>query len=87
MPLIPRDLAASFDPVLLVGESTSMLSIADTDFEWRRWRFGATVEVRGMLEAAAPGPGVAFGGAAAIGITPLPLLIPVVPTEEPADPW
>ena len=40
-----------------------------------------------MLEAAAPGPGVAFGGAAAIGITPFPPLIPVVPTEDPAEPW
>jgi len=40
-----------------------------------------------MLDAAAPGPGVAFGGAAAIGTTPLPPLIPVVPTEDPADPW
>lgn len=65
-----------------------MLSIAETDLLCLRWRFGATATLeRGIDDAAAPGPGVALGGAAAMGTTPLPPLIPVVPTDEPADPW
>lgn len=86
---IPRDFAASLEPVEFVGESISMaplLSIAETDLLCRRWRFGATTTERGTLDAA-PGPGVAFKGAAAMGITPLPPLTPVVPPpEEPAEP-
>ncbi len=46
-----------------------------------------TLALRGMDAAAAPAPAVALGGAAAMGITPLPPLIPFVPTEEPAEPW
>lgn len=86
--LIPTDFAASFDPVEFSGESTSMLSIALTLLLCRRCRFGATATlVRGILDAAAPGPGVAFGGAAAMGTTPFPPLIPVAPTDDPAEPW
>jgi hypothetical protein len=82
------DFAASFEPVEFSGESTSMLSIALTLLLCLRCRLGATATLlRGMLEAAAPGPGVAFGGAAAMGTTPFPPLIPVVPTEDPAEPW
>lgn len=85
---IPTDFAASLEPVEFSGESTSMLSIALTLLLCLRWRFGATATFdRGMLDAAAPGPGVAFGGAAAMGTTPFPPLIPVVPTEDPAEPW
>jgi hypothetical protein len=85
---IPIDFAASLDPVEFSGESTSMLSIALTLLLCLRCRLGATAMFdRGMLDAAAPGPGVAFGGAAAIGTTPFPPLIPVVPTEDPAEPW
>lgn len=84
---IPIDFAASFDPVEFSGESTSMLSIALTLLLCRRCLLGATdILDRGMLDAAAPGPGVALGGAAAIGTTPLPPLIPVAPAEEPAEP-
>jgi hypothetical protein len=85
---IPTDFAASFDPVEFSGESTSIFSMALTLLLCRLCLFGATVTfVRGMLDAAAPGPGVSFGGAAAMGTTPLPPLIPVVPTEDPAEPW
>lgn len=84
---IPIALAASLEPVEFSGESTSMLSMALTLLLCRRCRFGAVATVgRGTLEAA-PGPGVAFGGAAAIGTTPFPPLTPVVPTEDPAEPW
>jgi hypothetical protein len=85
---IPIDFAASFDPVEFSGESRSMLSIALTLLLCLLCLLGATATFPlGRLDAAAPGPGVAFGGAAAIGITPFPPLIPVVPTEDPADPW
>lgn len=60
--------------------------MAETDLLCRRCRFGATACEREAV-AAAPGPGVAFGGAAAMGTTPLPPEIPVVPTLEPAEPW
>jgi hypothetical protein len=85
--VIPIAFAASLEPVES-GESTSMLSMALTLLLSRRCRLGATVTpFRGMLDAAAPGPGVAFIGAAAIGTTPFPPLTPVVPTEDPAEPW
>jgi hypothetical protein len=84
---IPIDFAASLEPVEFSGESISMLSIALALLLCLRCRFGATALDRGILDAAAaPGPGVAFGGAAAMGITPLPPLTPVVPTEDPAEP-
>ena len=84
---IPIDFAASFDPVEFSGESISMLSIVLTLLLFLRCRLGAALTLgRGMLDAVAPGPGAALGGAAAIGTTPLPPLIPVVPTEEPAEP-
>ena len=60
--------------------------MAETDLLCRRCRLGATAWER-VAVAAAPGPGVALGGAAAIGTTPLPPEIPVVPTDEPAEPW
>ena len=87
MPM-PNGFAASFEPVEFSGESMSMVSIALTLLLCRLCRFGATATfARGALDAAAPGPGVAFRGAAAIGTTPLPPLIVVVPPiEEPADP-
>lgn len=84
---MPSDFAASFEPVEFSGESISMLSIALTDLLCLRWRLGAmAIFDRGMLDAAAPGPGVGLGGAAAIGTTPFPPLTPVVPTDDPADP-
>lgn len=53
-----------------------------------RWRFGATDTLgRWVAGAAAPGPGVALSGAAAIGITPFPPLIFAAPAEEPTEPW
>lgn len=84
---IPIDFAASLDPVEFSGESISMLSTALTLLLCLRCLLGATATFeRGMLEAVAPGPGAALGGAAAIGTTPLPPLIPVAPTEDPAEP-
>jgi hypothetical protein len=87
--LLINALAASLLPVLFSGLSTSMAwSMAETDLLCRRCRFGATAcEREAEAVAAAPGPGVAFGGAAAMGTTPLPPEIPVVPTLEPAEPW
>lgn len=89
MMLIPTDFAASLDPVEFSGESISMLSAALAPLLCLLCLLGAAAElVRGMLDAAAPGPGVSFGGAAAIGTTPFPPLTPLVPTEEPpAEPW
>lgn len=85
---MPTDLAASFDPVEFSGESTSMLSAVLALLLCLLCLFGATEMFdRGILDAAAPGPGVALGGAAAMGTTPLPPLIPVTPTEDPAEPW
>jgi hypothetical protein len=85
---IPSDFAASLEPVELSGESISILSMALTLLLCRLCLFGATVIFdRGPVDAAAPGPGVAFGGAAAIGTTPLPPVTPVVPEVEPAEPW
>jgi hypothetical protein len=46
---------------------------------------GVTASVWGVLDAV-PGPSVALGGAAAIGVTILPPLTPVVPAEEPMEP-
>ena len=84
---IPTDLAASLDPVEFVGESISMVSIALTPLLCLLCLFGAVAVVeRGRVAAAAPGPGVSFGGAAAMGTTPFPPLIPVAPTEDPAEP-
>lgn len=84
---MPIDLAASFVPVELLVESISILSIALTLLLCRLCLLGAVVPFDlGRLEAAAPGPGVSLGGAAAIGTTPLPPLNPAVPTEDPAEP-
>jgi hypothetical protein len=46
-----------------------------------RWRFDDTVAGRTREEA--PGPGVDFGGAAAMGTTPFP---PMPPADEPVLP-
>jgi hypothetical protein len=86
MPPMPDILDSSTPPLGVSGLSTSIPdpSTAETDFECRRCRFGATATVRGTL-LAAPGPGVDLGGAAAIGTTAFPPTVP--PPELPADPW
>lgn len=78
----PIGRAASLDPVdsglsmsMLIGASAVILLLC------RRCRFDETVV--GLETEDAPGPGLVFGGAAAIGITPLP---PAVPLEEPVPP-
>jgi hypothetical protein len=76
--------AASFDPVEFSGLSISMLLIdcsITTLLLCLRWRFDEDDEderaaVRGR--DAAPGPGVLFGGAAAMGTTPFPPTSPLV---------
>jgi len=67
------------------GPSMSMPepSAVPPDFECRRCRFDTTGTVRATL-LAAPGPGVDFGGAAAMGTTGFPPTVP--PAELPADP-
>lgn len=78
----PIGRAASLDPVdsglsmsMLIGASAVMLLLC------RRCRFEDTVA--GLELEDAPGPGLVFGGAAAIGTTPLP---PTAPAEEPEPP-
>lgn len=73
---------ASLDPVevglsisMLIDESPTILLLC------RRCRFEDMVEGREMEDA--PGPGAVLGGAAAIGITPLP---PTGPVDEVALP-
>jgi len=61
-----------------------VLSAVLTLLECRRWRLGAIGVARGTL-LAAPGPGVDFGGAAAMGTTPFRPVLP--PPELPAEPW
>jgi hypothetical protein len=76
--LIPTDDIAS-------GLSISIPDPSDAaaDFECLRCRFGATATARATPPTApAPGPGVDFGGAAAMGTTPL-----TPPLELAADPW
>jgi hypothetical protein len=89
MPM-PIAFAASFDPVEFSGESMSMLSMVLTLLLCLLCLLGAaTALLLGILAEtdAAPGPGVALGGAAAMGTTPFPPLMPVAPTEDPAEPW
>jgi hypothetical protein len=88
MPM-PIAFAASFDPVEFSGESMSMLSMVLTLLLCLLCLLGAaTALLLGILAEtdAAPGPGVALGGAAAMGTTPFPPLMPVAPTEDPAEP-
>lgn len=82
--LDPKDRAASFEPVEFSGLSMSILPLLSPPalLLCLRCRLAETVTDRGM--EAAPGPGVDFGGAAAIGTTPLP---PTAPAAEPALPW
>src|SRR6187549_2383773 len=84
-PLVdPMDWAASLEPVEFSGLSMSILleTSLTAVLLSRRWRFDDREIVLGRgAEPAAPGPGVFFGGAAAIGITPLP---PTAPFEDPA---
>lgn len=79
----PRDRAASFEPVELLGLSISMLTGVSGGplLLCRRWRFDDTVT--GLVIAAAPGPGAVLGGAAAMGTTPLP---PETPVDDPVLP-
>jgi hypothetical protein len=58
-------------------------SIAVALLPCRRWGFGATASVRGMIDAA-PKPSIASGGAAATGVVPS-LLTPAVAVEEPKE--
>jgi hypothetical protein len=89
-PIVLDMAAASLELVELSGLSMSMLvndvcSIAMILLLYRRWRFeeeAAGAVVRGS--AAAPGPGMAFAGAAAMGTTPFP---PTAPLVEPAPLW
>lgn len=85
---VPRGFAASLEPDDVAGESTSILSIALTLLLWSLCLLGGTATLdRELADAVAPGPGVALGGAAAMGTTPLPPLTAVVPTDDPAEPW
>lgn len=73
---------ASFDPV----DSGLSMSMPITPSPplfllWRRCRFEDTATGRDIEEA--PGPGLAFGGAAAIGTTPLPPEMPLVEGAPP----
>lgn len=78
-----RDRAASFGLAISPGASRSMpLEVSEpTLLLCRRWRFDDAAADRDADDA--PGPGVAFGGAAAMGTAPF---TPVVPTEEPMFP-
>lgn len=78
--LEPIDRAASLEPVESCGLSISIPS-PPALLLCLRCRFAEIAMVRGR--EAAPGPGVAFGGAAAIGTTPFP---PTAPAMEPALP-
>lgn len=84
--LDPSDRAASFDPVDSCGLSISIMPPPSPPpppalLLCRLCRFELEIAiVRGSV-AAAPGPGVALGGAAAMGTTPLPA------ATEPLPPW
>jgi len=85
----PMFVILPFDPVEFSGESMSMLSMVLTLLLCLLCLLGAaTALLLGILAEtdAAPGPGVALGGAAAMGTTPFPPLMPVAPTEDPAEP-
>ena len=78
----PTDLAASFEPVEFAGLSMSIDSICAAPLLPRLCRFDVPeLLLPGRDVEAAPGPGAFFGGAAAIGTTPLP---PTAPLLEPA---
>lgn len=81
----PRERAISTEPTKLLGASISMADDANkpSPLLCRRCRFEEAVEGR-ELDDEAPGPGVAFGGAAAIGTTPLP---PAATAVVPAFPY
>lgn len=79
--LDPMDRAASLEPVDSCGLSMSIPS-PPALLLCLRCRFAEIEMVRG--NEAAPGPGVALGGAAAMGTTPLPT---VAPAMELALPW
>lgn len=75
----PKDRAASLEPVELLGLSISMPAMGSLGplRLCLRWRFEDAAA--DLDKAAAPGPGVALGGAAAIGTTPLP---PTAPLDD-----
>lgn len=83
--VLPRDRIPSLEPVdVFPGLSKSIAGdmSAPPLLLCLRWRFDDTFTTgRDMAEA--PGPGVGFGGAAAIGITPFP---PIPPADEPVLP-
>ena len=81
-PVEPSERAASLEPVEFSGLSMSMIWSPPALLLWRRWRFEPMVD--DLETEAAPGPGVLFGGAAAMGMTPFP---PTTPADEPALPW
>lgn len=78
------DRAASLEPVELAGLSMSIPpadSLVPALLLLRRCRLEDPDVPTLRVTAAAPGPGVFFGGAAAIGITPFP---PTAPLADPA---
>lgn len=78
------DRAASLEPVEFAGLSMSMPpadSLVPALLLLRRCLFEEPVVPTLRVIDAAPGPGVFLGGAAAIGITPLP---PTAPLADPA---
>lgn len=81
--LVPKSLAASFEPVELAGLSISMLAWLSPAalLLCLRCRFDDVLTFREPEEA--PGPGAAFGGAAAMGTTPFP---PMAAADEPVLP-
>lgn len=79
--LEPSERAVSLDPVEFSGLSMSIVLSAAL-LLCLRCLLADTATVRGSAEA--PGPGVDFGGAAAIGTTPFP---PTAPFAVPAFPW
>lgn len=80
--LEPIERAVSLDPVEFSGLSMSIPALSAALLLCLRCRLADAATVRGSAEA--PGPGVDFGGAAAIGTTPLP---PTAPVAVPALPW
>ena len=82
----PSDLAASLEPVEFAGLSMSIpeMDSAPPDLLCLLWRLEDDMPVMDRGRDEAPGPGVDFGGAAAIGTTPF---TPTALDEEPAPPW
>jgi hypothetical protein len=82
----PSDLTASLESVEFAGLSISMPEIesAPPDLLCLRWRFEDDMPVIDRGRDEAPGPGVDFGGAAAMGTTPFP---PTALDVEVPPPW